>query len=212
MIATLLTTAIPFPSKASGQDLPNGGFEEFSVSPNSYNTIRELDDWQTDLSSGMLKIWGSGFQQINSFEGIGFAQLGGNISSNLFQDLSNINYGQEISWYFAHRARIDDETVNLKITDFGTDNQIGNNDDTVLFNQNFTTSNEWNLYQGKGIYSLGNKTRIEFTPILNGQLNNSTGNFIDYVNFGTNIAPPIPGPGVLSFLLIAGVLFKPHRR
>jgi hypothetical protein len=205
MIATLLTTAIPFPNKTSAQDLVNGGFEEFSVNPNSYNTIRESNDWQTDLSSGMLKIWGTGFQQVHSFEGIAFAQLGGNISSNLFQDLNNINYGQEISWYFAHRGRVHDETVNLRITDFGADNQIGNEDDVVLFNRNFTTSNMWKVYEGKEIYSLGNKTRIEFTPFLSGYPDNSTGNFIDSVKVS------IPAPGAISLLIISFFLCRRKR-
>jgi hypothetical protein len=195
-------------SDISAQNIQNGGFEEYSVTENSYNVFREEEQgWQTNLQSGIIKIWGSGFQGIPSFEGYAFAQLGGNISSDLFQDLY-IPAGQQLSWHFAHRARVDSEIVNMKIIDLGIDDAIGGNNDTVLHDRNFTSFDFWSVYSGALIESSGNAMRIHFTPILGGSLNNSTGNFIDYVYFGPNV----PEPSSFVLLALSCLVQRKNRR
>ena len=88
----------------------NGSFEipvlppEKSSNFNYWNSTK-VPSWESLSSTGVMEIWGSGFQGIEAYDGNQFAEINANQVANLIYRLSNTS-GLLIQMNFAHRARV----------------------------------------------------------------------------------------------------------
>ncbi len=207
---TLLTASI------SAQATPvtgllNGSFEDPAYSTKSYHIIDAslVPHWETSASDNKIEIWSNNFKGVTSFEGNQHVELNANRVGTLYQTTGGVSAGSELSFKFAHRGRSGIDTLRLTITDLGSDNTYGTNDDTALFSKQYSTGNNaWAQYTNAGenpILSLGNAMRFSYASIDSAG-SNSYGNFLDDVSFGSVSAVPVPaafwmfGTGLVGFI------------
>ena len=195
--------------------LLNGSFEAQDIGPSLFLSVDQsfIDDWQTTASDNKIEVWNNGFQGVTAYDGKQHVELNANESSTLFQDVAGITSGSLLDFFFAHRARahwdssVDPGTVfdemQLTITDIVTG--------SVLFSQNYTTGLEWQLYTGNDVATAtGNTLRFAYTSINTATGDNTIGNFLDYVGFGTDLVK-VPEPSSIA-LLALGLLGLSSRK
>ncbi len=207
---TLLTASI------SAQATPvtgllNGSFEDPASSKKTYRIMDAslVPHWETSASDKKIEIWSNGFIY-NSFEGNQHIELNANSVGTLYQTTAAVTSGSELSFKFAHRGRTGVDTLRLTITDLGSDNTYGTDDDTALFSKQYSTGNNaWVQYTNNGedtILSLGNAMRFAYASIATSGPNNSYGNLLDDVSFGSVSSVPVPaafwmfGTGLVGFI------------
>jgi hypothetical protein len=205
LLSILAAIFLSFNAKA---DLVNGGFEDFQAwGYDFFSGSNPTVNWATTAPDNQIEIWESGFLGVPSYEGTSFAELNANYASILYQDVNGLGDNNQVNWHFAHRGRTGTDIMRLTITDLGTNQAFGGGDDTVLFTQQFSaTENAWVVNYGT-ITSIGNLTRFAFEAV-SAVGGNTQGNFIDYCGFGQNA---IPSTGS-SVLLVASFLFTRRRR
>lgn len=196
IVGTAVVLGLTAPAQAN---LINYSFEESpGVGKGNFSLLNESDvnGWQT--TDRKIEIWGDGFEGVSAVDGDYFAEINAYIDGTLFQDISGIGAEEEVDFYFYHRARSGTDVMNLAITDFGTDNLFGTEDDTVLFSKDYSATTEnWVLNNSDDeavIKTLGNSMRFAYSAVSTGSNNSSIGNFIDAANFGVSIAPPPTDP------------------
>jgi PEP-CTERM motif len=174
---------------------PLGGGAELTSDWTTRNFVitsqTNVPGWLTTASTGNIEIW---------------RQPGPDATATpaLYQDVSGIGAGLQVGWKLAHRGRSGSDTMRLTITDLGGDNLFGTGDDQMLYTQTFTDANDrWYAYSGNGIFAVGNTIRFEFGAVSTASGNNTVGNLLDAVDFGTHMGR-IPEPG--SLLLIGAAL------
>ncbi|WP_197083670.1 hypothetical protein, partial [Crocosphaera watsonii] len=108
-------TIIASASQVQAQ-LINGGFELPDVG-NSAGFFIENDAYVLGWESmnGNIEIWGNGNNGVTAYEGTQHAE----VDQTLFQEISGIGTGQEVSFEFAHRGRVGTDVINFSITDLG---------------------------------------------------------------------------------------------
>ena len=108
-------TIIASASQVQAQ-LINGGFELPDVG-NSAGFFIENDTYVLGWESmnGNIEIWGNGNNGVTAYEGTQHAE----VDQTLFQEISGIGTGQEVSFEFAHRGRVGTDVINFSITDLG---------------------------------------------------------------------------------------------
>ena len=126
-----------------------------------------------------------------------------------------------IPWWVTvsrHRGRGGVDTLELLISDLGTDNAaggVGPAADTLLFNQQYSTGNTaWVQYSAPtiGPLTLGNDMRFAFASISAFGGIQSIGNFLDNVSFGVGVPEPA-SVALIGWALAAGVAcYRPRRR
>lgn len=210
VIATLIMS-----TEAVQASLINGGFEDPAFSPgnpgNSFPTT--IPGWQTTDSA--FEIWSDGFGGVTSYEGSQHAELNAFIAGTLFQDVVGIGAGLEVGFQFAHRGRAGDETMQLTITDLGIDNVFGGSNDTIIFQNQYTTGTaSWVLYTSASeapILTLGNNIRFAYTAIGG----TAIGNFLDAADFGVGVGSTVPVPSAIWLFgsgLIGLIGVSKHKR
>ncbi|MEM9218108.1 MAG: PEP-CTERM sorting domain-containing protein [Cyanobacteria bacterium P01_F01_bin.150] len=176
--------------------------------------------WQTTDTA--VEIWGDGFLGVKAAEGNYFAEINAHEFGTLFQDVSDIDAGQQLGFSFQHRARSGTDTMKLSITDLGLDNMFGTADDTVLFMKNYSaTTAKWELNTSENedaIMTMGNNIRFAYTAVSTGSGSKSVGNFLDEAKFGlaSDVTPDavqdVPEPASILGLLAIGGLFGAFRK
>lgn len=210
-------------SQAARADLINGGFEAYPQPPAGYTTYTDSDyaGWRTTEADHQIEVWSTGFQGIAAWQGNVFAELNANAVSTLYQDVSGIPAGAQLSFAFAHRGRMGRDVMRMVLTDLGADGLYGTSDDTILFSRKYSDNNKaWRGYSSVGlaeIRSLGNVLRMSFVSVSAAGGDASVGNFLDGVSLtadgGTSVTTPVPEPPPLKLLLLPIVaLALLHRR
>lgn len=214
--AVVATVGLAGNAQASG--LTNYNFEDSNGSYPGLKRFKFLNEsqvsgWQTTDSK--IEIWGDGFLGVDAGDGNYFAEINAHNYGSLFQEVSDIDAGQQMGFTFMHRARKGTDVMNLSITDLGLDNVFGTEDDTVLFEKDYSaTTAKWELNTSENedaIITLGNSMRFAYTAVSTGSGNKSVGNFLDAANFGlasevTPGAQDVPEPGsILALLAIGGM-------
>lgn len=216
--AVVATAGLSGAAQAAG--LANYNFEEANGAYPGLNKYRFLNEsavagWKTTDSK--IEIWGDGFLGVDAGDGKYFAEINAHKAGTLFQEVSDIEAGQQVGFTFMHRARKGTDVMNLAITDLGLDNKYGTQDDTVLFTKNYSaTTAQWETNTSENedvIMTLGNNMRFAYSAVSTGSGSQSVGNFLDAANFGlaSEVTPDdkrqdVPEPvSALAILAIGAV-------
>lgn len=182
--ATTPAVAAPGPD---GQDptsclntvaLANGGFEQ----PVFGSGVQQLPQtqvpgWSTTASDGLIELWKSGFNGVPASSGTQFAELNATQVSTLYQDVPT-NPGQTLYWSLDHRGRQGFDTMAL---------DLGAPGGPVNYTQQMRDGNTaWGKYSGTYTVPAGQTvTRFAFRSVSAAGGNQSVGNFLDNISFGT---------------------------
>lgn len=186
---TVVTEAVAPTSASAAQNptqcqgtvaLTNGAFESPAIPNSSFRLLDEntVPGWFTDDSANQIEIWSSGFQGVTAPQGRQFAELNANSASMLYQDVATTP-GQTLAWSLKHRARVGTDVMRVMIgVPGGTLVQSGPNlSDTTA---------AWGSHSGTYTVPAGQTvTRFGFQAVSAGSGNNSVGNFLDDITFGT---------------------------
>ena len=186
---TVVTDAVAAPPASAAQDptqcqntvsLTNGTFEAPAIGNATYRLLAEnlVPGWYTTDSANQIEIWSSGFQGVAAAQGRQFAELNANSASMLYQDVPTTP-GQTLAWSLKHRARQGTDVMRVVIgVPGGTLVQSGPNlSDTTA---------AWGSHSGTYTVPAGQTvTRFGFQAVSAGSGNNSVGNFLDDITFGT---------------------------
>lgn len=163
--------------------LANGSFEQPAVSgveilPDSSQTQapKRVPGWLTTATDHRIELWHSGFNGVPSAEGTQFAELNANQVSTLYQDLPTTP-GTKLYWRLYHRGRQGDDTMALDIGAPGA---------TVQQRRFTDGTTAWGYYTGTYTVPAGQTlTRFAFRSVSAAGGNQSIGNFLDGIFFGT---------------------------
>ncbi|MFF2958141.1 hypothetical protein ACFVT1_04290 [Streptomyces sp. NPDC057963] len=163
--------------------LANGSFEQpvvtgVEILPDSSQTQapKRVPGWLTTATDHMIELWHSGFNGVPAAEGAQFAELNANQVSTLYQDLPTTP-GTKLYWRLYHRGRQGDDTMALDIGAPGA----------AVQQRRFTDGNTaWGYYTGTYTVPAGQTlTRFAFRSVSAAGGNQSIGNFLDGIFFGT---------------------------
>lgn len=128
-----------------------------------------------------VEIWGTGFLGVPAAQGTNFVELNAYVSSMIYQNLYLVN-GDNISYYFRHRARVSGvEQAGMVIED---QNQV--NIATIYATTLPSSTGAWSVNQG--VYTFTGTTglyRVGFRALTVGG-DPSLGNFLDDVKISMN--------------------------
>lgn len=163
--------------------LVNGSFEEPPVSGEEQlpdasrpQAARHVPGWLTTAADHLVELWHTGFLGVPSADGTQFAELNATQVSTLYQDLPTTP-GTTLYWRLDHRGRNGQDTMALDIGVPGA----------VVEQRQFTDGNTaWGHYTGTYVVPAGQTTtRFAFRSVAAAGGNQSIGNFLDGVFFGT---------------------------
>ncbi|MGW1012246.1 DUF7507 domain-containing protein [Streptomyces termitum] len=163
--------------------LVNGSFEEPPVTdmallPDASQTQApgRVPGWLTTATDHVIELWHSGFNGVPSADGQQFAELNANQVSTLYQDLPTTP-GTKLYWRLSHRGRLGQDTMALDIGAPGR----------VVEQRTFSDGNTaWGHYTGTYTVPAGQTTtRFAFRSVSAAGGNQSVGNFLDGIFFGT---------------------------
>jgi hypothetical protein len=196
---------------------PDGYNQSFGTAPTLSRQYQETATgmgWLTTSSDNRIEIWQSGHTGVPSAEGGQFAEINATQNAALYQDVT-IDLSGLVDFSFLHRGRDGTDTIEVTITYFGLDGQLGGGDDQVMVQKQYSTGNTaWVEYTEQDQFtSVQNGVyRFSFEAVSSVGPNLSYGNFIDDVNFGVAAAPvPEPSAALLGGLGVLG-LFGRRRR
>jgi uncharacterized repeat protein (TIGR01451 family) len=154
--------------------LTNGSFETKVQS----GTINQVDPanvapWQTTDTQNKIEIWrANNFQSVPPAVGDQFAELNANSDSTLYQTIATTP-GQTIRWSLLHRGRSGVDTMRVSIGGVS---------------QGTYTAGNAAWVRHEGVYTVPanqNSTLFEMTAVSTASGDNTIGNFIDDVSFGS---------------------------
>ncbi|MFJ2371332.1 hypothetical protein ACIOZL_00815 [Streptomyces sp. NPDC087769] len=163
--------------------LANGSFEQPVVSgveilPDSSQTQapKRVPGWLTTATDHRIELWRTGFNGVPAADGTQFAELNANQVSTLYQDLPTTP-GTKLYWRLYHRGRQGDDTMALDIGAPGA---------TVQQRRFTDGTTAWGHYTGAYTVPAGQTlTRFAFRSVSAAGGNQSIGNFLDGIFFGT---------------------------
>lgn len=163
--------------------LANGSFEQPVVSgveilPDSSQTQapKRVPGWLTTATDHRIELWRTGFNGVPAADGTQFAELNANQVSTLYQDLPTTP-GTKLYWRLYHRGRQGDDTMALDIGAPGA---------TVQQRRFTDGTTAWGHYTGTYTVPAGQTlTRFAFRSVSAAGGNQSIGNFLDGIFFGT---------------------------
>jgi len=160
---------------------PDQAIRTFGRSPNPRVFLFDSDDvdgWETTAPDGQIEIWESGFGGVVSQDGDYHAEINGNSSAQLFQDIE-VTPGSTVEYSIWHRGRSGVDVANVLIGPPGMQ----------AVDQTMTTGNAaWVNYTGTYTVPAGVTTlRIGFESVSTASGNASSGNFID--NLEVTVSP-----------------------
>jgi|GEM_PF-2285848 len=182
---------------ANPTKLINGGFEAPNVDPSLLKNIgvTELTGWNV-ANDNTIEVW-RGYNDtampvhpLPAPEGSQFLELNGNGAGTLYQDVATTP-GQVLHWSIKHHGRWGTDTMRVSINAAGA---------ALVQQGQFQTSNaDWRTYEGDYVVPAGQtSTRLSVTAVSTATGDNSVGNLIDDVTFGS-------GPCLVSNASIANV-------
>ncbi|MCA9913153.1 MAG: DUF11 domain-containing protein, partial [Anaerolineae bacterium] len=158
--------------------LVNGDFEEGYPESDGYMFIPEenVSGWQTTAPDGIIEIWRSGFNGVESYEGNYHAEINANMFGTLYQVVNTVP-GTTIYWEFAHRGRAGVDSIALL---------IGAEDGAWIQQTVVTTGKDsWQLYSGSYMVPEGQtSTAFAYEAVSTYNDHPSIGNFLDGIRFG----------------------------
>lgn len=209
-------------ASAKAATLVNGGFEDPRFTPGEADYAlydqSAVTGWSTTATDGQIELWSDTFLGVAAYEGDQFAELNANEASTLYQDVSGIAAGTQLSFGFAHRGRSGVDTLRLTITDLGADNAGGSSDDRLIYTGLYSDgSDAWGYHTSDGLdalFAFGNTMRFAYESVSS-EGGASIGNFLDAASFGTYVPPaPVPVPASIP-LLVTGLgalgIMRRHR-
>lgn len=163
--------------------LANGSFEQpvvtgVEILPDSSQTQapKRVPGWLTTATDHMIELWHTGFNGVPAADGTQFAELNANQVSTLYQDLPTTP-GTKLYWRLYHRGRQGNDTMALDIGAPGA---------TVQQRRFTDGTTAWGHYTGTYIVPAGQtRTRFAFRSVSAAGGNQSIGNFLDGIFFGT---------------------------
>lgn len=176
------TVTTPAPSRIT---LVNGSFEQPTVAAGSNALLPDASQtqspnrvpgWLTTATDHLIELWHDGFNGVPSADGAQFAELNANQVSTLYQDLPTTS-GATLYWRLYHRGRLGQDTMALDIGRPGA----------VVQQRQFTDgTTAWGFYSGTYTVPAGQTvTRFAFRSVASAGGNQSVGNFLDGIFFGT---------------------------
>ncbi|MFD0342353.1 hypothetical protein ACFVH0_27385 [Streptomyces sp. NPDC127117] len=175
-----MTTPPPAPIRIA---LANGSFEEpvvtgVEILPDASQSqaTKRVPGWLTTSTDHMIELWRSGFNGVPAADGSQFAELNARQVATLYQDLPTTP-GSKLYWRLYHRGRAGQDTMALDIGVPGS----------AVEQRRFTDGNTaWGYYTGTYTVPAGQTlTRFAFRSVSAAGGNQSIGNFLDGVFFGT---------------------------
>ncbi|MFE6495255.1 hypothetical protein [Streptomyces sp. NPDC057748] len=175
-----MTTPPPAPIRIA---LANGSFEEpvvtgVEILPDASQTqaAKRVPGWLTTSTDHMIELWHSGFNGVPAAHGSQFAELNARQVATLYQDLPTTP-GSKLYWRLYHRGRAGQDTMALDIGAPGS----------AVEQRRFTDgSTAWGYYTGTyTVPASQTLTRFAFRSVSAAGGNQSIGNFLDGVFFGT---------------------------
>ncbi|MCX4865785.1 hypothetical protein OHU11_21920 [Streptomyces sp. NBC_00257] len=163
--------------------LANGSFEQpvvngVEILPDSSQTQapKRVPGWLTTATDHRIELWRTGFNGVPAADGTQFAELNANQVSTLYQDLPTTP-GTKLYWRLYHRGRQGDDTMALDIGAPGA---------TVQQRRFTDGTTAWGHYTGTYTVPAGQTlTRFAFRSVSAAGGNQSIGNFLDGIFFGT---------------------------
>ncbi|MCA9058232.1 MAG: hypothetical protein KDA85_07020, partial [Planctomycetaceae bacterium] len=114
-LAIALTTLLKLDAFAQDlsrvQGLTNPSFEEPRGNEKGYKFVESMPGWKTTDSA--FEIWGTGFNEVDAYDGDQFVELNAKIDGTLYQDATGIKAGSVLEFTFAHRGRFGKDTMKL---------------------------------------------------------------------------------------------------
>ncbi|PZG55674.1 hypothetical protein C1I98_03015 [Spongiactinospora gelatinilytica] len=140
------------------------------------NQPNSVPGWRTTASDHVIEVWRDGFNGVPAADGRQFAELNAHQVSTLYQDLPTTP-GTTLYWRLSHRGRLGADTMAL---------DIGHPEDPVEQARMTDGNDAWGHYSGKYTVPDGQTvTRFAFRSVSAAGGNNSIGNFLDGIVFGT---------------------------
>lgn len=172
----------------------NASFEEPGLSDDIGNlsiTTDLVPGWTTTSDDKLIEIWKNGFNGVPAYEGNYFIELNAEQVSGIYQDFdTSINKFFTIS--FAHRGRdgVDVCKVSAGPTEGdGIYTGTGYTEIMTASDDNISWGVHTKTYQ---VPADQNKTRFIFEALSSSSGVVSVGNFLDAINFTSDISPPQP--------------------
>lgn len=156
--------------------LTNGGFEQPELDPNSmtFAPTASVPGWSS--SQPEIEIWNT-YGGVPAAAGSQYAELNAHRAGTLYQDVATMP-GQSLQWSLQHRARQGTDVMDVLI---GTPSG-----DLVSQGALSDTTAAWGQHDGVYVVPAGQTvTRFGFRAVSTGSGNESIGNFLDDISFGT---------------------------
>lgn len=158
--------------------LTNGSFE-LPVVPYDSSTMlqdAQVNGWSTTASDRLIEIWRTPFLGVTAAAGNQFAELNATQTSTLYQDVATTP-GQALRWELMHRGRAGTDTMQVLMGTPGA---------TLTVAATLSDGLSWGIHSGIYIVPAGQTTtRFAFKALSTASGDNSVGNFLDAVSFGT---------------------------
>lgn len=190
---------------ASPVKIVNGGLESPSISPSTIKNIgvTELNGW-TVVNDSTVEVWrgyNDGAMPVHPLpaaEGAQFVELNGNGPGTLYQDVTTTP-GQILHWSIKHHGRWGTDTMRVSINASGG---------ALVQQAQFSTSNaDWSMHEGDYVVPAGQtSTRISLTAVSTATGDDTVGNLIDDVTFGSG--PCLTSTAAISNVTTGGTTYK----
>ncbi|MBX3010736.1 MAG: CIA30 family protein [Caldilineaceae bacterium] len=133
--------------------------------------------WSTTATDSEIEIWQTNFNGVPAYRGVQFAEINANQTASLYQDITTTP-GSTMHWSFAHRGRTGVDTIALRVgPPQGPHTTLG------TFQ---TDKSAWAVYSGTYVVPADQtKTRFFYQAVATGNGDNTTGNFLDDIQFYT---------------------------
>lgn len=167
------TTTVPPTTNIDPDDvrLANGGFDNTSVQPGTFQIVNNIPGWQSQ--TGQFEIWHTDFRDVNSQDGDYFLELNANGQGLIYQDVETLP-NSRIQWSLQHRGRNGRESVEILL---GSPNGQYQSVDTLT-----SGSGRWRQYSGTYVVPEGQTvTRFIIRSLVPG----GSGNFLDEIRIET---------------------------
>ena len=153
------------------QLLENAGFEDPFVNGFGFVAQDSVPGWYTTDYTGLIEIWGDGFQGVPSLEGVQFAELNAYVSAELYQNASTTP-GVEYELVVGHRGRAGTDVARFII-------------DGVEQDVYTDGTSAWGVYTSRFV-ATSSTTRVGFEAVSTATGDASVGNFFDVIGVYTD--------------------------